>query len=141
MTRREERESLFALLFEMSFSEKTAAEDVLEIEKQEREFSASYIVDGYHGVLAHLDEIDAMISENATGWKIGRLSKVTLAILRLGIYEMVYGSIPFSVAINEEVELAKKYDYEKAPAFINGILNKIAEQQGLKKGKGEKNPV
>ncbi len=138
MTRREEREALFALLFEMSFSEITAAEDILEIESKERDYSAEYIIGGYRGTLEHLTEIDEKIAENASGWKFGRISKVTLAILRLGIYEMVYGGIPFSIAINEEVELAKKYDHEKAPAFVNGILNRVAEQSGLKKSSSDK---
>lgn len=138
MTRREEREALFALLFEMSFSELTAAEDILEIESRERDYSAEYIIGGYHGTLEHLTEIDEKIAANASGWKLNRISKVTLAILRLGIYEMVYGSIPFSVAINEAVELAKKYDHEKAPAFVNGILNRVAEQSGLKKSPADK---
>lgn len=140
MTRREEREALFALLFEMSFSEITAAEDILEIEKTQRDYDAAYILDGYHGVIMHIDEIDLLIEGNAKGWKLSRLSRVTLAILRLAVYEMLYTDLFFAVAINEAVELAKKYDHEKAPSFINGILNKIATDKGLKtqKKKDEK---
>lgn len=140
MTRREEREALFALLFEISFSEITAAEDILEIEKIQRDYDAAYILDGYHGVITHIDEIDLLIDGNAKGWKLSRLSRVTLAILRLAVYEMLYTDLFFAVAINEAVELAKKYDHEKAPSFINGILNKIATDKGLKtqKKKDEK---
>lgn len=132
MTRREEREALFALLFEMSFSEITAAEDILEIEKTQRDYDAAYILNGYHGVIEHIEEIDLLIESNAKGWKLSRLSRVTLAILRLAVYEMLYTDLFFAVAINEAVELAKKYDHEKAPSFINGILNKIATDRGLK---------
>ncbi len=140
MTRREEREALFALLFEMSFSEITAAEDILEIEKTQRDYDAAYILDGYHGVIEHIEEIDLLIESNAKGWKLSRLSRVTLAILRLAVYEMLCTDLFFAVAINEAVELAKKYDHERAPSFINGILNKIATDKGLKtqKKKDEK---
>ena len=138
MTRREEREALFALLYEMSFSQITAAEDILEIEERERGFSADYIVGGYRGTLDNLEKIDGQISDHAAGWKFSRISKVTLAILRLAVYEMLYGAIDFRIAINEAVELAKKYDHEKAPGFINGILNKIAEDAGLKQAAPKK---
>lgn len=132
MTRREEREALFALLFEMSFSEITAAEDILEIEKTQREYDAAYILNGYHGVVEHIEEIDPLIESNTRGWKLSRLSKVSLALLRLAVYEMVYTDIYYGVAINEAVELAKKYDHEKAPSFVNAILSKIAADKGLK---------
>lgn len=139
MTRREEREALFALLFEMSFSEITVAEDILEIEKAERNYDTEYILNCYHGTIEHIDEIDALIEETAQGWKLARISKVTRAILRLSIYEMLYTDIFFAVSMNEAVELAKKYDHEKAPAFVNGILNRIAEKKGLKTPKKDKN--
>ena len=62
-----------------------------------------------------------------------RISRISLAILRLCIYEMLYvENIPFSVSINEAVELCKKYNDDKAPAFVNGILNTIADKEGLK---------
>ena len=66
------------------------------------------------------------------GWKLSRLSKVTLAILRLAVYEMLYDKLAYNIVINEAVELAKKYDEEKAPKFVNGILNNIADSAGLK---------
>ena len=132
MTRREERESLFALLFEMSFSELTAAEDVLAIEKEERSYDTEYIINSYHGILSALTDIDGLIEKSANGWKLSRLSRVTHAILRVAVYEMVFNNLPVTIAINEAVELAKKYDHEKAPAFVNGILNRIADEKQLK---------
>lgn len=132
MTRHEEREALFALLFEMSFSELTAAEDVLAIEKEERSYDTEYIINSYHGILSALTDIDGLIEKSANGWKFSRLSRVTLAILRVAIYEMVFNNLPVTIAINEAVELAKKYDHEKAPAFVNGILNRIADEKQLK---------
>ena len=84
-------------------------------------------------VMNELETIDSKISENAKGWKLERLSKVSLAIMRICVYEMLFcEDIPFNISINEAVELAKKFDYDKAPSFINGVLNKVAENEGLK---------
>ena len=72
-------------------------------------------------------EIDAMINENATGWKTTRMNKVDLSILRLAVYEMKFDDdVPVKVAINEAVELAKRFSGDEGPAFINGVLGKLA---------------
>ncbi len=135
MTRREEREALFALLYEMSFYDKEQSEDVLNTEIIERDFDGKYIIENYHGIINNLDELDELIREKSNGWKLSRLSKVTLSILRLSVYEMLFTDLHYTIAINEAVELAKKYDYEKSPSFVNGILNNIAEEKGLKEDK------
>ena len=84
----------------------------------------------------HIADIDRRIFLNTNGWKENRLSRVSLSIMRLCVYEMLYRpDVPFSVSINEAVELAKRYDHDKAPRFINGVLNAVAEQEGLKKPK------
>ena len=76
----------------------------------------------------HLAELDAAIERHCLAWKLDRLSKVDLSILRLAAAEMRYmEKIPYKVAVNEAVELAKKYSEEKAPQFINGILRAMAE--------------
>lgn len=76
----------------------------------------------------HLAELDAAIERHCHAWKLDRLSKVDLSILRLAAAEMRYmKKIPYKVAVNEAVELAKKYSEEKAPQFINGILRAMAE--------------
>ena len=75
-----------------------------------------------------LEEIDQMLSEKTTGWSLQRIGKVELAILRLAVYEMLFDdTIPVSVAINEAVELAKKYGAEDSASFINGVLAKFAK--------------
>jgi N utilization substance protein B len=132
MTRQKEREALFALLYEMSFSKPEEAENVLATEQVEREYNTEYILSGYRGAIEHLSEIDQIIEQYSHGWKINRISKVTLALLRLGLYEMFYTNVGYAIVINEAVNLAKTYDHEKAPAFINGILNRAAEEKGLK---------
>lgn len=137
MTRREAREALFALLFEMSFfpEEERAALYHTECEWQTIE-EDDYIATGYAGVLLNREAIDEKIEGASKGWKLSRLSKVTLAILRLATYEFCYTDLPYNIAINEAVELAKKYDDDKAPKFVNGVLNTIATNSGLKDASG-----
>jgi N utilization substance protein B len=72
--------------------------------------------------------IDVIIDERSTGWKTSRMGKVELTILRLAVYEMLFDEdVPVTVAINEAVELAKKYGGDDTPAFINGVLAKVAK--------------
>lgn len=86
----------------------------------------AYITEKCENIVAHLGEIDAAINEAAEGWKTSRMGKVDLTLIRLAVYEMKYEEdIPVGVAINEAVELAKKYGSEDSPAFINGVLAKL----------------
>ena len=132
MTRREAREALFTLIYETPFYKENEVSEIFEKEAAERDLGDPYIIDGLSGTFAHIEEIDKLISENSIGWKLERLSKVSHAILRLGCYEMMYTDIPVRIAINEALELAKKYDHDQAPSFINGILNSIADKNDLK---------
>ena len=85
----------------------------------------AYIEDVIYGVFRNLRELDTIIESNAKGWKLSRLAKIDLSILRLCIYEINYrDDIPFNISINEAVELAKKYGTEDSGSFINGILSK-----------------
>ena len=85
------------------------------------------IVLRYSDIVDKTDEIDKKISEVSKGWSIDRIGKVELAILRLAVYEIVYDdSIPTSVAINEAVELAKKFGPEESYSVVNGILARFA---------------
>ncbi|MBQ9964711.1 MAG: transcription antitermination factor NusB [Clostridia bacterium] len=129
MTRRESRELAFVLLFEKSFSDATLAE-ILENAGEARELASdAFALSLAEGVLAHLAEIDEKISAASHKWSKDRLSRVTLAILRLAIYEIVWESdIPVSVSINEAVELAKSYGGDTDASFINGVLGGVARQ-------------
>lgn len=81
------------------------------------------------GILAHCDEIDALIHELAIGWKLERMPRVDLSILRVAIYEMMYREdIPLSVSINEAVELAKQFGGDHSSAYINGMLGTLAKR-------------
>lgn len=135
MTRREMREQIFRLLFRIEFHpEEELAEQLVYLADDEDGAGADtasrkdidYIQSKTAAVAVLADEIDDRINAVAKGWKTKRMGKVELAIIRLAVYEMEYDDdIPTGVAINEAVELAKKYGTEEAPSFVNGILAKI----------------
>ncbi len=130
MNRRDAREAAFALLFETEFKHGEAREEIFALSCENREIEENaYIRNVYFGVGEHLDEIDALIGKYAKGWKTTRISRVSLSILRLAIFEMLYlEDVPAGVAINEAVELSKKFDEESARPFVNGILNSVKNE-------------
>ena len=129
MTRKMAREEAFILIFEKVFND-SSCEEILEIAAEVREFQPDeYINKVFFGVYEKVEEIDALISEKAVGWKINRISKTSLAILRLSIFEIKYmDDIPESVSINEAVELCKKYATKEDASFVNGILSSIVNK-------------
>lgn len=131
MTRRQERETVFQLLFETEFHASTPPSElyVSGLSAQNIKESA-YIRDTYFGAIERSADSDEEIASCAHKWKVSRMAVVTRSILRLAVYEMLWGDIPPKAAINEAVELAKIYDDDAAPAFINGILNQIARKNG-----------
>ena len=129
--RRAAREAVLALLFETEYHEDEAPEAILTRAAEARDVDVKdrYIRKEYYAVMEHIREIDALLGRHAKGWRTDRLSRVSRAILRLGAYEVVFAEkIPAPVAINEAVELAKKYDDPKARSFINGVLNAIKKE-------------
>ena len=97
-----------------------------------------YMSRKYRHVLEKLDEIDALLNETSNGWKTKRMSRVDLTALRLAVYELKYDKdVPTGVAINEAVELAKRFGGETSGSFVNGILGKIATVKA-KKNQNEK---
>ena len=128
MTRRQAREQAFAILFEKSFHPETEMDDILEISiEQELVKDDEYATSLAKTTWDKLFEIDELIEKNSIGWRISRISKVSLAILRLAICEINYiPEVPVSVSINEAVELCKKYGAEDDAPFVNGILGSIA---------------
>ena len=86
------------------------------------------------GVSEKIAEIDAKIAGASEGWHVERMSRVTISIMRLCVYELFYEkTIPINVSLNEAVELAKKYDTDEAPAFVNGVLNRISKDPEIVK--------
>ncbi len=141
MTRTKIREHLFRLLFRIEFNqpedmpeqvglyfEDGFAEDELDstgsdIPDKDRQ----YMTAKYDGIVSRLGELDEKIDSAAKGWSLERIGKVELTALRLGLYEMLYDDdIPVSVAIDEAVELAKRYGQDSSAAFVNGILANFA---------------
>lgn len=129
MTRREAREQVFFVLFEKIFdSEATISEIVATAKEAELIKINNFAENTLTAVEEHFSEIDEIIETNAQGWAIARLPKVTLAILRLAIAEIKYvDEVPNGVAVNEAVELAKKYGTGDDASFVNGILGVIAK--------------
>lgn len=132
MKRTELREHIFKMVFGTAFNElEELPEQIgLYLERLEsaKEKELQYIQKKSQDVASKLLEIDAQINEHATGWKTSRMNKVDLTILRLAVYEMKWDEdVPVGVAIDEAVELAKRYSSKDGPAFINGVLAKLAD--------------
>lgn len=129
MGRRAARESALKLLYQLEI-QKDDRDKQIEYTLNEGTFSNSereYISDVTRGVFENVEYIDGLIEKYSKGWKVSRMSKIDLSILRLSVYEMKFrDDIPTSVSINEAIELAKKYSSEEAGAFINGILGRIS---------------
>ncbi|MCI6092602.1 transcription antitermination factor NusB [bacterium] len=131
MGRSELREHIFKMIFGLEFTEEEQIEKQLELYLDQldevSEKDRSYMLAKAKAIAEKVCEIDAMINENATGWKTTRMNKVDLSILRLAVYEMKFDDdVPVKVAINEAVELAKRFSGDEGPAFINGVLGKLA---------------
>ena len=131
MRRREMREHIFKLLFMTEFNSQQEMPEQLSLyfENQEELAQADQdtMKEKYHHVLEHLGEIDTILNENSKGWKTKRMSRVDLTTLRLAVYEMKFDEdVPVGVAINEAVELAKRFGGETSGSFVNGVLGKIA---------------
>lgn len=87
-----------------------------------------------NGISEHKDEIDELIKSNLKqNWSLNRISKINLSLIKIAIFEMLYMNLPYKVAINEVIELAKTYADDSAPVFINGILASIVKEKNLDK--------
>jgi N utilization substance protein B len=150
MNRKTAREIAMKLIYELDFNPERAdevidfrmSEDGFRLlsgedksyDKPPEENQREYILKIVRGVFEHLPEIDEYIEKYSIGWKFKRISRVSAAILRVCMFELLYmPDIPESSSINEAVELAKKFDADEAPAFINGVLGSFtrAERSGL----------
>jgi len=132
MNRKLSRDKTMELLFGMTLSKDTI-EEVIEgfvdnYEGDIKELDLTYIKQALIGIENNREAIDKLIEENLHNWKLERISKVNLSILRLSTYELLYDEeIPRGVAINEALEIARRYSDEKSVGFINGVLDKIKE--------------
>ena len=131
MDRRKARKEAFCAIYEYYFNGgEVAVADILKREQEERGLDKDeYLEQVCLGVTANTEKLDEIINKYLKGWKMKRISKVSLSILRLAVYEMRNcDDIPVSVSINEAVELAKRYCGDETPTFINGMLSSYATQ-------------
>ena len=130
MTRRQAREEAFILIFEKQFNN-SPVEEILELAVEVRDIKPDdYIKRTCFGVYDNLDKLDSIITKNAIGWNINRLSKTVLAVLRLSIFEILYcDDIDTAVSINEAVELLKKYATQSDAKYVNGILSSVEKSR------------
>ena len=129
MTRREEREQAFILVFQQLINRNTIEEIIDAAEESAEVRIAEFAERLASGVEENNAVVDDKIEKNIRGWSMTRLSKVSFALLRVAIYEMMFvDSIPVSVSINEAVDLAKKYGGADDAPFINGVLGSVAKE-------------
>ena len=145
MKRSELRENIFKLLFMAQFNSPEEMPEQLRLYFKAAEEGREDIVCGqaptdrdetymeakYSRICEKLPEIDALLNATAVGWKTSRMNKVDLTVLRLAVYEMKYDEeVPTAVAINEAVELARRFGGDDSTSFVNGILGKVARETG-----------
>lgn len=133
MNRSAIREQAFKLIYSLEIQKTDDLEEqfdlYIESNEIENEDAKEYIKDAIFGIEEHKNTILEQIEKNLKAdWKIGRISKIDLAILKLAIYEIKFKEIPYKVAINEAVELAKKYGEDTSKNFVNGILASVVKE-------------
>ncbi|MGN1442316.1 MAG: transcription antitermination factor NusB [Acutalibacteraceae bacterium] len=129
MTRHEARETAFIVLFEKLFRPDDSIDEIVSSAEESEFFDVNdYILAIAGKVGEKQEEIDDMIEKNLVGWNIKRISKVSLAVLRLAVCEILYlDDIPVSVSINEAVEITKKYSTVQDASFVNGVLGSVSK--------------
>ena len=128
------RELAFQLIYSLEIQKHEDLEEQIELylecnEVEENE-AKEYIKDAVYGIKDNINEIQKLIEKNLKAdWKIDRISKIDLSLLKLAIYEIKYKKIPYKVAINECLELSKKYGEESSKNFVNGILASVVKEE------------
>ena len=131
MTRHEAREVAFIITFEKGFLGDTPIEEIIESAAESEFFDVNnYVIRTVKGIFGNLSAIDGAIEEKLVGWSAKRLSRAAMAVLRVAVYELLFSDeVPVGVAINEAVEIAKKYATEEDASYINGVLGSIAKEK------------
>lgn len=122
------------MLFRKDFHEENEMTEqmnlYLESLEEPKEEDMDYLKGRFSQMLSKVPEIDAILSEISSGWKLNRMGKVDLTILRLAVYEIKFDEeVPTKVAINEAVEIAKLFGGDSSGAFVNGVLAKLAREE------------
>lgn len=142
MQRSAMRELAFKLVYGLEMQKEESLEQV-DIFVESNEITDQkvihYLKDIQKGLICNAKEINTLIEDNLKeNWSLNRVSKINLSLMKIAIYEMLYKELPYKVAINEVVELAKKYSDESAPVFINGILASVVKEKNLNKKENKK---
>lgn len=141
MTRKKVREHLFQMLFVLDFYPEDELKEQVQVFLEElpvnSETAAKESEEGlkkvqdelqqkFFSVAEHLEEIDKRIEEKSNGWSLARMAKADITILRLAVYEILFDEdVPAGVAVNEAVDIAKRFGTDKSPAFVNGVLGSV----------------
>lgn len=137
MQRTKMRELAFKLMYEIEIQKEISdilINNFIDSNSITDNEAIEYLKDIVYGIESHKEEIEPLISQNLKeNWTLSRISKINLSLLKIAIYEMLYKDLPYKVAINEVIELAKKYADDSSPIFINGILASIVKQKELDK--------
>ncbi len=134
MNRTAIREQTFKLIYSLEIQKQEDLEEAIELYEESNEITdkkaQEYMTDVIFGIQENKDEIVGQVETNLkSDWKLERISKIDLAILKLAIYELKYTEIPFKVVINEAVELAKKYGEDSSKNFVNGVLASVVKEK------------
>ena len=128
--RSELREIIMKIVYQINLLEEANLEyDLNELIKEQLEVENEFINESIAGILEHKDKINSLANKYLKDWTMDRLNKVDQAIISLGIYELMYTETPSIVAINEAIELSKKYSDDAVTKMINGILDKIYHEE------------
>lgn len=135
MQRSAMRELAFKLVYGIEI-QKNIEDEQLDLFVENNEITdekvIDYLKDIKKGLEEHSEEINKLIENNLKeNWSLNRISKINLSLIKIAIYEMIYTNLPYKVAINEVIELAKKYADDSAPVFINGILASVVKEKNL----------
>ena len=130
MTRHESRELAFILVFEKSFQEETTIVELIDNAQELELFPKNdFAEDLAKKVYENIEEIDTAINDNLVRWSAKRISRVSRAILRLAVCEILYTDVPVGVAINEAVEITKKFASDEDASYVNGVLGAVARKK------------
>lgn len=142
MQRSAMRELAFKMVYGLEMQKEEGSQEQVDIFVESNEIrdkrTVQYLKDIQIGLWENREEINALIEANLKeNWSLSRVSKINLSLIKIAIYEMLYKDLPYKVAINEVVELAKKYSDESAPVFVNGILASVVKTKKLSSKKEE----
>lgn len=140
MNRSAMRENAFKLIYSLEIQVNADIQEQIDLYFEANEIvdeeTQKYISNAINGINNHKDEIVQYIENNLKeDWKLSRISKIDLSILKLAIYEIKYTDVPYKVAINEAVELAKRYGEDKSKNFVNGVLASVVKEEKPEDGK------